>query len=75
VPRGVPDPKQLGLYLTLGQIGMEMVAPLVIGLILDDQLGWTPWATVCGAAFGLVGGLAHLILILILNRQNPRDKP
>jgi len=74
VPRGSPDPKQLGLYFTLGQIGMEMVAPLVGGLFLDAQLGWTPWATVTGAALGLVGGLAHLIMIL--NRpQNPRDKP
>lgn len=74
MPRGLPDPKQLGLYFTLAQVGMEMVAPLVVGLILDHQLGWTPWATVSGAMFGLVGGLVHLIAIL--NRpQNPRDKP
>jgi len=39
VPRGLPDPKQLGIYFTLAYVGMEMVAPLVAGLILDDQFG------------------------------------
>jgi hypothetical protein len=64
----------MGIYVTLAQIGLEMVAPLVIGLILDDRLGWTPWATVSGAALGLIGGLAHMIAIL--NRPpNSRDKP
>jgi len=60
----LPDPKQLGIYFTLAYVGMEMVAPLVAGLILDDQLGWTPWATVIGAALGLIGGLVHLIAVL-----------
>lgn len=64
----------MGLYFTLAQVGMEMVAPLVGGLFLDDQFGWTPWATVIGAALGLVGGLVHLVMIL--NRpQKPRDEP
>jgi hypothetical protein len=31
VPRGLQDPKQLGIYFTLAYVGMEMVAPLVAG--------------------------------------------
>ena len=42
--------------------------PLVSAtLALDYWLGWMPWATVCGALLGLVGGMAHLVTIL--NRQ------
>jgi F0F1-type ATP synthase assembly protein I len=67
------DPKQLGIYFTLAYVGMEMVAPLVAGLILDDQFGWTPWGTVIGAALGLIGGLAHLISIL--NRPKNGGSP
>jgi hypothetical protein len=75
----LPDPKQLGIYFTLAYVGMEMVAPLVVGLILDAQLGWTPWGAVIGAALGLIGGLAHLIAILNRPRNNgsprqPRDE-
>jgi len=42
-------------------------------LILDDQVGWTPWGTVIGAALGLIGGLAHLIAIL--NRPKNGGSP
>jgi len=69
MPPGPPDPKKLAFYWSLGQIGLEMVAPLVLGLFLDHQLGWMPWGTVAGAVFGLVAGLAHLIAL-----SNPRHQ-
>jgi hypothetical protein len=80
VPEGLPDPKKLGIYFALAQVGMEMAAPVVIGILLDQNLGWTPWATVVGAVVGFVGGLVHLVAIL--NRSNEpgshprhRDEP
>ncbi len=71
MPERQPEPKELGRYLALGQAGMEMVAPIVLGLILDHYLGWTPWLTVIGAVIGFVGGLAHMVVIV--NRLHQSD--
>jgi F0F1-type ATP synthase assembly protein I len=60
----VPDSKEMGRYFTLSQIGFEMVVPIVVGLILDNKLGWAPWGVVVGAIVGLVGGLTHLVYLL-----------
>lgn len=60
---GPPDPKELGRYFALSQVGMEMVAPIALGLALDYWLGWSPWGAVVGAVLGFVGGLTHLIIL------------
>jgi F0F1-type ATP synthase assembly protein I len=64
MPSDQPDPKELGFYFALAQVGLEMVAPVGAGAILDHYLRWGPWATAGGAVLGLVGGLAHLVAIL-----------
>jgi F0F1-type ATP synthase assembly protein I len=58
-------------YVALSQIGLEMVVPIVVGLVLDHYLGWTPWALIVGAILGLVGGFAHLVHLL--NKLDARD--
>ena len=67
---GPGNAKELGFYVALAQVGLEMVVPIVIGsYVFDHYLGWTPWgATVC-AVLGLVLGLAHLLTLL-----NRREK-
>jgi F0F1-type ATP synthase assembly protein I len=55
------DGKELGRYLAIGQVGLEMVVPIGIGLALDSYLGWEPWGVIGGAVLGLVGGLSHLV--------------
>ncbi|HLN31890.1 MAG TPA: AtpZ/AtpI family protein [Gemmataceae bacterium] len=67
-PGGQSDHKELGFYFALGQVGLEMVVPIVIGIAIDTYLNWTPWATVSGAVLGLFGGLAHLVILL--NQQD-----
>jgi F0F1-type ATP synthase assembly protein I len=69
MPEERPDPKEIGYYFALGQVGLEMVAPIVLGLWLDGQFGWSPWGAVAGAVFGLVVGLMHLVYML-----NQRDR-
>lgn len=71
MPRGLPDPQRMGLYVALGQVGLEMVAPVVLGLFLDSHFDWSPWGVIGGAVFGLVGGIMHLVAIL--NRLNGPD--
>ena len=58
-----PDSRETGLYFALGQAGLEMVAPLGIGLWLDYQFGWGPWGLVVGAIVGFVGGTIHMIVM------------
>lgn len=71
MPAQGDDSRKFGLYLALGQAGLEMVAPLGLGVLLDRLLGWTPWLTVCGAIGGFVGGLAHMIFLA--QRLNEKD--
>lgn len=70
VPQGFPDPQQTGAYFALAQVGLEMVAPVVLGILLDHYLGWTPWAVIVGALVGLVGGVTHLVML-----QGRQKKP
>ncbi len=66
-----PNPRDMGRYFALAQVGLEMVVPIVVGLLLDSWLAWTPWGVVTGAGLGLVGGLAHLVHLL--NRMDQKD--
>jgi F0F1-type ATP synthase assembly protein I len=80
MPEGQPDPKELGYYFTLAHVGLEMVAPMGLGIALDHYFGWTPWATVVGVVLGFTGGLVHLILLsnrFDADRRSPppRDAP
>jgi F0F1-type ATP synthase assembly protein I len=68
-----PNPKEFGRYVALGQVGLEMVAPVALGLVLDRYLGWAPWGLIGGAAFGLFGGLAHLVHML--GKEDDRPGP
>jgi F0F1-type ATP synthase assembly protein I len=73
-----PDPqdrKDFGRYLALGQVGMEMVVPIALGLAADRYFGWAPWGLIAGAVLGLGGGLAHLVhQANKMNANNPSDR-
>jgi hypothetical protein len=72
---GAPDPKNVGRAYAMAQVGIEMVAPIGLGVALDCWLGWTPWATVAGAVFGFVGGLVHLVSMMNKENRNGPTKP
>jgi F0F1-type ATP synthase assembly protein I len=77
MPERPPNPKELGQYVTLAQIGMEMVVPAGIGLLLDYYVGCRPWGVIGGAVLGLIGGLVHLVAIVNqqpdMNSSEPRQ--
>jgi F0F1-type ATP synthase assembly protein I len=62
------DPRDMRRYMTLSQVGLEMVAPIGIGLALDYFLNSMPWATVSCTVLGFVGGMVHLVA---LSRERP----
>ena len=66
-----PTPREMGYYLSLAQVGMEMAAPILFGVLLDNWLDTGPWITSASAVIGFVAGLVHLIVIL---RQKERDE-
>lgn len=49
------------------QISSALVGPVVLGVLLDYQLGWTPWATLVGIGLGLFGCM--FVLIRMKNRS------
>jgi F0F1-type ATP synthase assembly protein I len=62
--RAMPEKRpgnELGRYLAMAQVGLEMVVPIVIGTVVDERLGWAPWGVTVGAVVGLGGGLYHLV--------------
>ncbi len=60
MPTGPPNPNDQQRYLTIAQVGLEMAAPVGVGIALDHYLNWAPWGAVGGALLGLIGGVAHL---------------
>ena len=75
MPKGLPDPKELGRYYALSQIGLEMVAPIGLGLVADYYLHSSPWGAVVGAVLGFVGGMAHLIVLVGRPKNTDSSKP
>jgi F0F1-type ATP synthase assembly protein I len=74
MPLGLPDSKEMRFYLSLAQVGTEMVAPLLVGLLLDWLFGWLPWATVVGAVLGFVGGMYHMISLLSVYQREEEEQ-
>jgi F0F1-type ATP synthase assembly protein I len=66
-----PNGQNLGRYLALGSVGLEMVAPIGLGLIVDYYLNWGQWGVSIGAVLGLAGGVTHLVLLA--NRLGKED--
>jgi F0F1-type ATP synthase assembly protein I len=67
------DTKEFGRYFAYSQIGLEMVGPIVLGLVIDHYAGTRPWGVVIGVVIGFVGGLAHLIRVT--NQPDPPKSP
>ena len=56
--------RSMAYVIALGQVGMEMVVPIALGVIADRWWGTTPWLMTVGVVAGLLGGLVHMIALL-----------
>lgn len=71
---GFGDRRELARYMTLSQVGLEMVVPVGIGVLIDSYLNSSPWGVIVGAILGLTGGLFHMIR-LINKDEESSNKP
>lgn len=55
--------KNMGRWMALSQCGFEMVAPMFIGLLLDNWLHTMPVFTIIFLILGFVGGLTHIVIL------------
>lgn len=51
----------------------QLVVPILVGVWLDGQYGWSPWGLVIGSGIGLIGGAVGLALLYRKSGRTPRD--
>jgi len=60
-----PQYVQIGRYITAGvELGISVVAGLMIGLYADKKIGIFPWLTATGTILGVTMGFWNLFRIL-----------
>lgn len=75
-PNGKPGQGDYRALALAGTAVTEMVAPIIIGVWLDNKYGWAPWGLVVGAVIGVVGGIAHLVWVANrMSAEPPKPKP
>ncbi|MFQ3593433.1 MAG: AtpZ/AtpI family protein [Gemmataceae bacterium] len=55
------DRPLLARLLALSVVGVEMIAPAVIGLAVDRWLGIAPWGLIGGTLIGFSAAMIHLV--------------
>jgi len=60
----LPSREQMGRYMQISQVGLEMVAPIGLGVAIDLWIGWGPWLAIIGTILGLGLGMTHLFYVL-----------
>lgn len=59
-----PPSRSMAYLIALGQVGLEMVVPIALGVIVDRWWGTTPWLMIAGVVAGLLLGFVHMIALL-----------
>jgi F0F1-type ATP synthase assembly protein I len=59
-----PPSRSVAYLLAIGQVGIEMVVPIALGVLLDRWLQTTPWLMVLGVLVGLLVGWVQLAALL-----------
>jgi F0F1-type ATP synthase assembly protein I len=68
---GSSNRNEMGRYLAMSQVGMEMVVPIGLGVLVDHWLKWGPWGVIVGACLGLTIGFIRLIRFVSKEDSQP----
>lgn len=63
MPSDPPPPAPFRRAVVMTQVGMDLLAPTIVGLVVDWQSGTAPWGTIIGLLVGLALCLYHLAWI------------
>jgi F0F1-type ATP synthase assembly protein I len=44
-------------------VSSSLIGPVILGILLDTQLGWAPWGVIGGVLLGLAGCMGMLVRI------------
>ncbi len=66
---------QFGYLMAIGQVGIEMVVPIGLGVLADVKLKTMPLFVVIGVLVGLIGGMLHMMALLKRMDQLKNKKP
>jgi F0F1-type ATP synthase assembly protein I len=72
---GPPDSREFGKYFAFAQVGLEMVAPIVVGVVVDNYFDCAPFGVAVGAVLGLVVGLWHLVVLARRFDESDASRP
>jgi len=75
VARQPDSQRDLGSLFALAQTGVEMVAPVAVGLVADNYFGSSPIGVAAGALIGLAGGLTHMLIMLKRAEERGPSEP
>lgn len=50
------------VWMFAATAGSSFVAPVIVGVLLDIEFGWTPWATFVGLTVGIISCLGTLLI-------------
>jgi F0F1-type ATP synthase assembly protein I len=71
----LPKSRQLGYVIAISQVGLEMVAPIGLGVGLDLWLGSLPWLSIVGVLLGFFGGMIHLMALVRRMDEAGKSEP
>lgn len=73
MPEDESGPGRLAQYAALSQVGVEMVAPILVGVFLDFKFEWAPWGSICGTILGLLFGIVRLVTLQQESLKQKKD--
>jgi F0F1-type ATP synthase assembly protein I len=73
MPDEQPPTRDFGAVLVIGGVGVEIVASILVGAVLDSYMNWAPWGILTGLVVGFTGGMLHLI-VLMRRFSGPSDQ-
>lgn len=69
---GDPRPRA-PVWAMAATAGSTLVGMVVMGIFLDIEFGWTPWATLVGLALGFVSCMSILLRAANQSKSEPPE--
>jgi F0F1-type ATP synthase assembly protein I len=62
-------------WAMMAQAGTALTGPVLLGIVLDLSLNWSPWGTLSGIFLGLIACVAQLIRLSQKSFESEKPNP